>query len=151
KALILNCSSLWNLYGPTETAVYSAIKRVTLDDGRVLVGKPIDNTRVYVLSPAGQPVPVGVPGEILIGGAGVARGYLKRPELTSEKFVPDPFSNDPGARLYHTGDLGRFRPDGVIECLGRVDSQVKLRGFRIELGEIETILAQHPGVQQVIA
>src|SRR5262249_19479416 len=151
KALLPNCGSLWNLYGPTETAVYSAIRRVRLNDGCVLVGKPIDNTRIYVLGPDSEPVPVGVPGEILIGGSGVAGGYLKRPELTVKKFVSDPFRNDPGARLYQTGDLGRFRPDGVLECLGRIDNQVKLRGFRIELGEIETTLRQHPGVHQVIA
>jgi amino acid adenylation domain-containing protein len=151
KELLPRSASLWNLYGPTETAVYSAIHRVTLKDGSVLVGKPIDNTRIYVLGPQNQPVPAGIPGEIFIGGSGVARGYLNRPELTAERFAADPFRPEPGARMYHTGDLGRLRADGLVECLGRIDNQVKLRGFRIELGEIETALAQHPAVQQAIA
>jgi amino acid adenylation domain-containing protein len=151
KELLPRCAGLWNLYGPTETAVYSAIHNVVSSDGTVLVGRPVDNTQIYILDRCQQPTPVGVPGEICIAGAGVARGYLNRPELTAERFVADPFRNEPGARMYRTGDLGRYRPNGVIECLGRVDHQVKLRGFRIELGEIEAVLMQHPGVRQAVA
>jgi amino acid adenylation domain-containing protein len=149
KELLPRCASLWNLYGPTETAVYSAVHKVAASDGTVLVGRPIDNTQIYVLDSLQQPTPIGVPGEICIAGAGVARGYLNRPELTAERFVPDPFVS--GSRMYRTGDLGRFRPDGVIQCLGRLDHQVKLRGFRIELGEIESVLMQFDGIRQAVA
>lgn len=148
KALLPRCSSLWNLYGPTETAVYSAVHRVSDTDGSVLVGRPIDNTQIYMLDAVGEPVPIGVPGEICIAGAGVARGYYNRPELTEEKFVANPFRR--AQRMYRTGDLGRFRPDGVIECLGRIDHQVKVRGFRIELGEIESVLMQYPDIRQAV-
>ncbi|MGH8772435.1 MAG: non-ribosomal peptide synthetase, partial [Burkholderiales bacterium] len=140
-----------NHYGPTETTVGS----LTFDLGEersptatVPIGRPIANTEVYVLDSHLNPVPVGVAGELHIGGAGVARGYLNRPELTAEKFIPNPFSEDPSARLYKTGDLVRYLPDGVIEFLGRLDHQVKIRGFRIELGEIETALGEHPQVRQ---
>lgn len=146
KLLLPRCSKLWNLYGPTETAVYSAIHDVNGDDGTVLVGRPIQNTQIYVLDAQRQPVPIGVPGEICIAGAGVARGYFQRPDLTQEKFVTDPFR--PSQRMYCTGDLGRVRADGIIECLGRIDQQVKVRGFRIELGEIESVLLQCPGIRQ---
>ncbi|HVO62722.1 MAG TPA: amino acid adenylation domain-containing protein [Terriglobales bacterium] len=148
KALLPRCSKLWNLYGPTETAVYSAIHRVSNSDGTVLVGRPIKNTPVYVLDAHSQPVPIGVPGEICIAGAGVARGYLNRPDLTDDRFVTDPFR--PGQRMYRTGDLGRFRSDGIIECLGRLDHQVKIRGFRIELGEIESVLMQYARIRQAV-
>lgn len=148
QEILPRCSSLWNLYGPTETAVYSAIHRVAAEDGTVLVGRPIDNTQIYILDRLQQPNPIGIPGEICIAGAGVARGYLNRPGLTAERFVADPFQS-PG-RMYRTGDLGRFRDDGVIQCLGRSDHQVKLRGFRIELGEIESLLAQYPGIRQAV-
>jgi amino acid adenylation domain-containing protein len=150
KDLLPCCSGLWNLYGPTETAVYSAIHKISATDGTVLVGRPVDNTQIYILDRHQQPTPIGVQGEICIGGAGVARGYLNRPELTAEKFVPNPFIQAPGARMYRTGDLGRYRTDGIIQCLGRVDHQVKLRGFRIELGEIEAVLMQHPGIRQAV-
>src|SRR5262249_15706253 len=106
------------------------------------------NTEIYILDRHGHPVPIGLPGELLIGGDGVARGYLNRPELTAEKFIPHPFSQEHGARLYRTGDLARYRPDGEIEFLGRIDHQVKLRGQRIELGEIEAALAAHPLVKE---
>lgn len=149
KELLPRCAALWNLYGPTETAVYSAIHKISASDGTVLVGRPIDNTQIYILDTFQQHTPIGVPGEICIAGSGVARGYLNRPELTAERFVHDPFVT--GARMYRTGDLGRFRPNGVIQCLGRLDHQVKLRGFRIELGEIESVLMQFTGIRQAVA
>ncbi|MGH9905799.1 MAG: non-ribosomal peptide synthetase, partial [Pyrinomonadaceae bacterium] len=140
-----------NHYGPTETTVGSLT--FDLDDKRsdsatVPIGRPVANTEVYVLDPHRNPVPIGVAGELHIGGAGLARGYLNQPELTAEKFIPNPFSEDPGARLYKTGDLVRYLPDGNIEFLGRFDHQDKVRGFRIELGEIETALSGHPQVRE---
>ncbi|MFC7518444.1 amino acid adenylation domain-containing protein, partial [Herbaspirillum sp. GCM10030257] len=143
---------LINEYGPTETVVGCVVYDIAPDaqlDGSVPIGRPIANTRIYVLDGYGQPVPVGVAGEIYIGGAGVARGYLNRNELTAERFVADPFSNEPGARMYRTGDLARYRADGNLEFLGRNDHQVKLRGMRIELGEIEAKLAQYRGVKEI--
>jgi amino acid adenylation domain-containing protein len=139
---------LWNMYGPTETTIWSAVGRIASPDGPVLVGRPIANTQIYIVDAGMRPVPAGVPGELLIGGDGVARGYLNRPELTAEKFVADPFAGNPGARVYRTGDLARFRADGRIEVLGRIDNQVKVRGFRIELGEVEAALEQHPAVRE---
>jgi hypothetical protein len=114
------------------------------------IGRPIANTQIYILDRNLQPVPIGIPGELHIGGVGLARGYLHLPELTAEKFIPDPFCDDSQARLYKTGDLARYRPDGNIEFLGRMDHQVKIRGFRIELGEIEVVLAQHPAVCEAV-
>jgi amino acid adenylation domain-containing protein len=149
-SLLPCCAELWNLYGPTETTVWSAIERVQAGDAAITVGKPIANTAIYLVDARLQPVPVGVPGELLIGGAGVARDYLNRAELTAEKFIPDPFSATRGARCYRTGDLARWRRDGRIEMLGRMDNQVKLRGFRIELGEIESVLAEHEAVRQAV-
>jgi len=145
---------LYNLYGPTEASIdvtwfhCSAVEtRLTT----VPIGRPIANTQIYVLDRQLQPVPIGIPGELHIGGAGLARGYLNRPELTAEKFISDPFSDVPGARLYKTGDLARYRPDGNIEFLGRIDHQVEIRGFRIELGEIEAVLMQYSAVREVVA
>ncbi|HYN84226.1 MAG TPA: amino acid adenylation domain-containing protein, partial [Pyrinomonadaceae bacterium] len=138
-----------NEYGPTETVVGCCVYEVKDGDefaDAVPIGRPISNTRLFILDGRGRPQPIGVAGELYIGGAGVARGYLNRPGLTAERFVPDPFSREPGARLYRTGDLARYRVDGEIEFLGRVDHQVKIRGFRVELGEIEAVLAQHPAV-----
>jgi amino acid adenylation domain-containing protein len=145
--LVSRCGEVWNMYGPTETTIWSSVYRVRGDEARVLpIGRPIANTTFYILDDAGQPVPVGSEGELYIGGEGLARGYFERPELTSEKFVRDPFSALPQARMYRTGDLARFREDGNVEYLGRLDHQVKIRGFRIELGEIEAVLDQHPDV-----
>ncbi|WP_141554390.1 non-ribosomal peptide synthetase, partial [Xenorhabdus kozodoii] len=144
-----------NTYGPTETTVIVTSLRLHAGSSsgiehNIPIGRPNANSRIYILDPFGQPVPIGVSGEIYIGGAGVARGYLNRPALTAERFVPDPFSKEANARLYQSGDLGRWLPDGNIEYLGRNDFQVKLRGFRIELGEIETQLAACDGVKDVV-
>jgi amino acid adenylation domain-containing protein len=141
--------SLWNMYGPTETTIWSAASRTNPGE-EVLIGGPIANTRFYVVDRHLQPVPVGVPGELCIGGDGLASGYLRRPELTADKFPSNPFSDEPGARIYRTGDLVRLRVDGKIQFLGRLDHQVKIRGFRIELGEIESVLSQHPAVATAV-
>ena len=145
--------ALVNHYGPTENTVVTTCAVVDLEsrDGKVPpIGKPIGNTQTYVVDSQLQPVPIGVPGELLVGGAGLARGYLRRPELTAEKFIVSPFSRDPGARLYKTGDLVRYSPTGSIEFLGRNDDQLKIRGFRIESGEIESALAEHPAIQAAV-
>ncbi|HEY9456248.1 MAG TPA: MupA/Atu3671 family FMN-dependent luciferase-like monooxygenase, partial [Bradyrhizobium sp.] len=136
-----------NMYGPTETCIWSTTSPVGGADDPITIGKPVANTTVYVVDRSLRPVPVGVPGEILIGGTGVARGYLQRPELTQERFVPDPFGG-PESRLYRTGDLGQWLPDGTLAHLGRLDHQVKIRGHRIEPGEIEAVLNRHPSVRQ---
>ncbi|MEG4344556.1 amino acid adenylation domain-containing protein [Microcoleus sp. A003_D6] len=138
----------FNAYGPTESTVCATIAECTDSTKSPPIGRPIANTQVYILDGQKQLVPIGVPGELYIGGDGLARGYLNRPELTSDRFIPNPFSNEPGSRLYKTGDLARYLPDGNIEFLGRIDHQVKIRGFRIELGEIEAVLGQHPDVQE---
>lgn len=145
---------LLHVYGPTETTTFASsywVKAVAADAATVPIGRPIANTEIYILDAHLNPVPIGVSGELYIGGAGVARGYLNRPELTAEKFVQSPFSNEPGARLYRTGDLARYLSDGNIEFVGRIDNQVKIRGYRIELGEIEAALGQHPAIHECIA
>lgn len=141
---------LLNMYGPTETTVWSAVHRVQAADGPIPIGRPVANTELYVLDPHQQPAPVGVAGELYIGGAGVARGYLHRAELTAERFLPDPFSSTPAARMYRTGDLARWLPDGTVDFLGRVDHQLKIRGHRVEPGEIEARLLEHPGVREAV-
>ncbi|HEX9940248.1 MAG TPA: amino acid adenylation domain-containing protein, partial [Longimicrobium sp.] len=141
--------ALHNVYGPSEAATATAALHCVADDARatIPIGRPVANTRVYLLDGAGEPVPRGVAGELYVGGTGVARGYCGHPGLTAERFVPDPHG-EPGARLYRTGDLGRWRPDGTLDFLGRNDFQVKVRGFRVELGEIEARIAAYPGVRE---
>ena len=142
--------SLYNFYGPTETTVWSTFHHFRSPDEPLVVGRPLANTQVYILDAHLQPTPIGVPGEIHIAGDGVACGYLNRPELTAEKFLTNPFSAQPQARMYKTGDVGRFLADGRIEFQGRSDHQVKVRGYRIELGEIEAVLGQHPAIQECV-
>ena len=149
ERLLPKCASLWNMYGPTETTIWSAVKKVQSGTA-ITIGRPIANTQFHVVDACLQALPVGIPGELLIGGAGLARGYWQRPELTAEKFIRNPFSLDPGSRLYHTGDRVRYLPDGALEFLGRMDQQVKIRGFRIELGEIESSLRSHPAVRDAV-
>lgn len=145
-------AELHNLYGPTEAAVdvtYWACKRDS-DLHLVPIGRPVANTQTYILNRYMQPVPIGIPGELYLGGIQVGRGYMNRPELTAEKFIPDPFRQEPGARLYKTGDLCRYLPDGNVEYIGRTDFQVKIRGLRIELGEIEFVIGQHPDIREAV-
>jgi amino acid adenylation domain-containing protein len=148
--LLARAPSVWNMYGPTETTIWSATSPVQPGPAPVTIGPPIANTEFYVLDPSGRPVPVGVPGELHIGGDGVARGYWDRPDLTAQKFIPDPYRGGPSDRLYKTGDLVRYRPDGTLEFLGRLDTQVKVRGFRIETAEVEHALGQYAGVRECV-
>ncbi|OKH52348.1 non-ribosomal peptide synthetase [Calothrix sp. HK-06] len=143
--------SVWNLYGPTETTIWSTVCKVEADKlshALVPIGRPIANTQIYILDEHLQPVPIGVSGELYIGGAGIARGYLNRPDLTSERFIANPLL--PGSHFYKTGDLARYLHDGTIEYINRIDNQVKIRGFRIELGEIENALSAHPEVREAV-
>jgi amino acid adenylation domain-containing protein len=140
---------LWNMYGPTETTIWSSVQKIELGSDPVLIGPPIANTQFYIVDRKMQPVPIGVPGELLIGGDGLSRGYLNHADLSAERFVVSPFINS-GCRVYRTGDLARFRSNGAIEFLGRLDFQVKVRGFRVELGEIEQCLIQHEGVHDAV-
>ncbi|HEY0602391.1 MAG TPA: amino acid adenylation domain-containing protein [Herpetosiphonaceae bacterium] len=144
--LLARSAAVWNMYGPTETTIWSTIQRLAADAAPISIGRPIANTQIYILDPQMQPVPLGVAGELYIGGLGLARGYRNRPELTADKFVPNPFASEPGARLYRTGDRARYRRDGTILLLGRSDRQIKLHGHRIELEEIEATLLEHPAV-----
>jgi len=143
-------SSVWNMYGPTETTIWSSCAHIEHGSGPVLIGPPISETQIYALDEDLQPVSIGMSGELYIGGAGVARGYLHRPELTQQKFIPDPFSGETWPRLYRTGDLGRLLPSGAIEYLGRMDYQVKIRGYRIELGELESLIREYPGIRDTV-
>ena len=147
---LLNCAtSLWNVYGPTETTIWSTVKEIRPGEP-ITIGRPIDNTSVYILDNFFKPLPPGATGEIYIGGEGVAKGYLNLPELTEEKFIYDPFAKLPGAKMYRTGDLGRFMENGEIACLGRADSQVKIRGYRIETGEIEYQLVNELKLKEAV-
>lgn len=148
--LLPRVRSLWNMYGPTETTIWSVTKQITSDEP-VTIGRPIANTQTYILDEHLTPVPTGIPGELYIGGAGLAYGYHKQPELTASRFLTNPFVRQSGARMYKTGDQVRFLPSGEIEYLGRNDNQVKVRGFRVELGEIEGALLQHPDISQAVA
>lgn len=145
--LLPRCTQLWNMYGPTETTIWSTCSQVLRADD-LHIGRPIDNTQIYILDSQQQPLPIGLAGELLIGGDGLAHGYHRRPELTADRFIDHPFKA--GEKLYRTGDLARWRPDGAIDCLGRLDFQVKIRGFRIELGEIETQLASHADIKHAV-
>ncbi|NJM46728.1 MAG: amino acid adenylation domain-containing protein [Alkalinema sp. RU_4_3] len=153
--LLDRAASLWHMYGPTETTVWSMLHKVTAGNDMVPLGRPIANTQIYLLENQARRqddplmmVPVGVAGELYIGGDGVALGYLNRDELNADRFIPDTFSGEPGAYLYKTGDLARYRPDGNLEFIGRGDNQVKIRGYRVELGDVETAIAQHPSVRE---
>ncbi|HEX6038739.1 amino acid adenylation domain-containing protein [Longimicrobium sp.] len=149
--LIARTAGVWNMYGPSEATVYSTVHHVTEPGpGMASIGRPFPNARIYVLDERMRPVPVGIPGELYVGGAGVGRGYLGRPELTSERFVPDPFAGG-AARMYRTGDRARWAADGTLTFMGRLDGQVKLRGYRIELGEVESELLRHPSVRAAAA
>jgi amino acid adenylation domain-containing protein len=149
---VLRQASLYNLYGLSETAIDATHHRCLPDaSGRPApIGKPIGNVRAYVLDERLEPVGVGMPGELFVGGLGLARGYLRRPELTADRFLPDPYAEVPGSRMYRTGDRVRWRHDGNIEFLGRGDRQVKIRGVRIELAEVEALLRLHPAVQDAV-
>ncbi|MFN6513535.1 MAG: amino acid adenylation domain-containing protein [Nostoc sp. CreGUA01] len=149
KQLLHRCASLWNMYGPTETTIWSAASEVKTDSRIIPISQAIANTQLYILDQNNQLVPIGVAGELHIGGDGLARGYFNRPDLTAEKFIPNPFSKKAG-RLYKTGDLVRYLANGEIEYIGRIDHQVKVRGFRIELGEIEALLTQHSAVREAV-
>ncbi|GAK50133.1 amino acid adenylation domain protein [Candidatus Moduliflexus flocculans] len=150
QQLIGKTSSLWNMYGPTETTIWSTVDQVLPTEDVITIGRPIANTQMYILDRHFQPVPVGILGDLYIGGEGVSPGYFHRPELSQERFLANPFNGDQEARIYRTGDLARYRADGRIEFFGRSDFQVKIRGYRIELGEIETVLAKHPAILEVV-
>ena len=149
EKLLERCSELWNMYGPTETTIYSSIKKVSADDAVITIGKPIHNTHFYILDGQHHKLPAGVEGEIYIGGAGVARGYIGRPDLTNERFIDDTFSGEPG-KLYKTGDWGKFLENGEVQYLGRIDHQIKIRGYRIETEEVEIAIKKLKGVKDAV-
>lgn len=144
------CGNVINMYGPTETTIWSSTEVISGNPSSISIGRPIANTQFYILGEGDEPLPVGIPGELLIGGEGVVRGYLNRPDLTAERFIPDPFTDDAEARLYRTGDLASWKEDGTIEFLGRLDHQVKIRGYRIELGEIEARLSAMTEIREAV-
>ena len=149
EQLLVKCRALWNLYGPTETTVFSSAYKVDSEPGKPMrIGRPLPNSQMYVLDPQYQPVPIGAVGDLYIGGAGLAVGYWQKPELTNERFIPDPFQ--PGRRIYQTGDLARYHPDGTLICLGRSDDQVKIHAVRVELGEVESALRNTEGVRDAV-
>ena len=148
--LITRCNSLWNMYGPTETTIWSAVKQITANDESITIGRPINNTQLFILDDYLKPLPEGSVGEIYIGGDGVARGYLNRPDLTNERFVANPFHEFSGNKIYRTGDLGKFAENGEVQCLGRIDHQVKIHGYRIEPEEIEQALIKQKGVKEAV-
>ncbi len=150
KRLMENCASLWNMYGPTETTIWSSVKQITDPAALITIGHPIANTQIYVVDDSLCPVQPGATGELIIAGDGVAKGYLHKPELTSEKFIDNPFGTMPGTRMYRTGDLGKLLPSGELQCLGRLDQQIKLRGYRIEPGEIEHALTALDGIKAAV-
>lgn len=150
RQLLPRCAQLWNLYGPTEATIWSSAYRVTSLSHPISIGRPLNNVKYYILDSHLRPLPVGVPGELHIGGDCLARGYLNRSELTAAKFIKDPFNDRQDARLYKTGDLARYFEDGTVDCLGRLDRQVKIRGFRLEIGEIEAIIGQHPNIKEAV-
>ncbi|MGL6345201.1 MAG: non-ribosomal peptide synthetase, partial [Waterburya sp.] len=150
ERLLPKCAQLWNVYGPTEATIWSSAYQVTSLKTPISIGRPLNNVKYYILDSHLRPLPIGVPGELYIGGDCLARGYLKRPELTAAKFIKDPFDQQPEARLYKTGDLARYLEDGTVDCLGRLDRQVKIRGFRLEIGEIETIILQYPDIKAAV-
>ncbi|MBW4891780.1 amino acid adenylation domain-containing protein [Mucilaginibacter sp. HMF5004] len=148
--LLPKCTALFNMYGPTETTIFSTGKQIKTGDEQITIGKPVDNTAIYILDDNLQQVAEGETGEIYIAGEGVARGYFNKPELTAERFLDDPFATETGTRMYRTGDLGKVLPDGDIFCFGRIDNQVKIRGYRIELSEIEFILSQQKNIKEAV-
>lgn len=150
EQLLQRCDQLWNQYGPSETTIYSSVHRVLPGEAPIPIGHPIANTQIHILDASENLIPIGIPGELHIGGVGLSNGYLNRQQLTKDKFISNPFSNNPADRLYKTGDIARYRLDGEIEFLGRSDHQVKVRGYRIELGEIEARLQDHPDVKQAV-
>ncbi|GAB2588097.1 non-ribosomal peptide synthetase [Spirosoma areae] len=150
QKIIARCGSLWNMYGPTETTIYSTGRQILATDEIITIGRPIQNTQVYILDEHLNPLPEGIVGEIYLAGDGVARGYLNRPDLNQEKFVPNPFDSSRRTKMYRTGDLGKFMADGEIHCLGRADQQVKVRGYRIEPGEIEYALAKQETIRDAV-
>ncbi|GAB3542052.1 non-ribosomal peptide synthetase [Spirosoma fluminis] len=150
QKLTARCGTLWNMYGPTETTIYSTGKQILPTDEIITIGRPINNTQIYILDEQLNVVPEGIVGEIYIGGDGVARGYLNRPELNREKFLRNPFDRSGSGMMYRTGDLGKFMADGEIYCLGRVDHQIKIRGYRVEPGEVEQVLLKQEGVKEVL-